>query len=93
MRLTNENIEKVSDIIVQGLIEKKLIRLKAQRDKVKARVKKVITDELKKEEALDREVNALIEKNKGLIGKESLDHTKMFNMIKKKLAKEKGVVL
>ena len=93
MRLSKESIEKVSDLIVSALIEKKLITLKDQRGKLKARIIKVINDDLKKEEALDREVNALIEKNKGVLGDESIDHNMMFNMVKKKLAKEKGVVL
>jgi hypothetical protein len=93
MRMPKAGIDKISELIIRGLIDKKLIILKAQREKVRERIKKVILDELKKEEEFDKEVEALIEKNIGLLKKESIDYTKMFNMVKAKLAKEKGFIL
>ena len=93
MSLTALNIEKVSNLIINELIDKKLITLKDQRDKVRNRIMKVITDDQKNIEALDKEVRMLIEKNKGIADSGSIDYNKMFNIIKVKLAKEKGIVL
>ncbi len=91
--LSNEVISKVSELILRGLVEKRLITLKAQREKVKNSIKNAILKELKKEKALDKEVDALIEKNRKLVEGDSFDYDMMFNMVKVKLAKEKGIVL
>ena len=75
------------------MIDRKLITLKTQRAATVNRIKKVILDERKIEEELDKEVEALIKKNISAVGKEAVDYNKMFSMIKSKLAKERGVVL
>jgi hypothetical protein len=93
MKISKTDIDKLCENITRRLVDKKLLRLKTQRERLKEGIRKVITDELRKEEELDKEVAALIEKNKGVLGKETIDYQKMFHMIKVKLAKEKGVVL
>jgi hypothetical protein len=93
MKISKTDIDKLSGTITKRLVDKKLLRLKTQRERLKEKIKNVMTDELKKEEELDKEVAALIEKNKDILGNESLDYHRVFNMIKVKLAKEKGIVL
>lgn len=93
MRLTENTIENITSLIVGALVDKRLVTLKAQRGAVTERIKRVIKEECKKEALLDKEVEALIEKNISVLGKDSIDYGRMFTMVKVKLAKEKGIVL
>ena len=93
MRLSDRCLERVSELVVRGLIEEKLIKLKSQRESVKRRIKKVFTDEMKIEEDLDREAAALLKKNMGSTGGETIDYDHMLKMVRTKLAKQKGIVL
>ncbi len=93
MKITRENIDKLSEHITRNLVDKRLVRLKAQRGKLKEKIKSVMLEELRKEDILDKEVAALIKKNTAQLGDDQIDYQKMFNLVKHKLAKERGIVL
>lgn len=93
MRLTKEQVDKISDLILKGLKEKDLIVFKTAEDKVLARIKDAILADLHAEESLDREVEELLKTHSGEISSGQVDYRKMFNMIKGKLARERGIVL
>jgi hypothetical protein len=56
-------------------------------------VRAVITEDLTAEEELDREVERLLEPHAARMDAEGADYRKMFNLLKQKLARERGIVL
>jgi len=93
MRLSKEEVEKVSRLILARLKERGLIIFKVEEGVVLARIIELFTKDLKDEDALDREVEEIMKNYAMEIEKGRLDYRKMFNLIKNKLAKERGMVL
>lgn len=86
-------IEKLSSLILSGLEGKGLVELKADPDRVTARIREIITADMRAEEELDREVERLIASHSGDEEAGGVDYRKMFSMVKHKLARERGIVL
>lgn len=93
MRLSKEQIEKISRLILENLKKKELILFKASEDVVLERIIEIITADIKKEDELDKEVERILSQHTGEIESGRIDYRKMFNMIKHKLARERGIVL
>ncbi len=93
MRLPKEQVEKLSKMIVEALKAKDLVVLKTDEHKVLARIETAIFDDLRAEDALDREVEQVLQGHSGAIDTHKIDYRKMFSMIKNRLAKERGIVL
>ncbi len=93
MRLSKEQIEKIARLILENLKKKELILFKASEDVVLERIIEIITADIKKEDELDREVERILSQHTGEIESGRIDYRKMFNMIKHKLARERGIVL
>jgi len=93
MKLSSEQIEKISAMILKGLKEKNLVVFKADEGKVMEKVVDVITRDLKAEDDLDREVEAILQTHSRELDTQGADQRKMFRMIKGKLARERGIVL
>jgi hypothetical protein len=81
-------------VVVRGLIEKGLIRPRtAGGSRLIELVKRVLLDDQAAEIELEKEVEAILQKNSELLDREGADWGKMFHKIKAKLAQEKGMVL
>ncbi len=93
MKLTKEQVEKISKSVLATLKDKGLLVFKADEGKVLEKINDVILADLRAEDALDREVEEIIKGHSGGLGGEKIDYRKMFNMIKGKLARERGMVL
>jgi hypothetical protein len=93
MRLTTEQIEKLTTAILRRLQEKELIVLKTDEHTVLARMEKSFMDDFKAEDELDREVEKMMESHTDQIDTQRLDYRRMFNMIKNKLVRERGIVI
>ncbi len=93
MKLTKEQVEKLSDFILKRLEDRNLIILKTARERLLERINGIILDDLKTEDDLDREVEEILRTHSGAVDSSRVDYRKMFNMIKGKLARERGIVL
>lgn len=93
MKLSREQVEKLVRVSLERLKEKGLIEFKADEKKVYERMVEIFLADLKKEEDLDREVEALLRSHSGAVDSQKVDYRKMFSMIKNKLARERGIVL
>lgn len=93
MKLSIEQVEKISKIVVERLKEKDLIVFKAPENKVLDRMHEIIIHNLKAEDDLDREVEEILKTHTGSIDNQKIDYRKMFGMIKGKLARERGIIL
>ncbi|MEK7828688.1 MAG: DUF507 family protein [Deltaproteobacteria bacterium] len=93
MRLSKEQVEKISRIILDNLKAKGLIIFKSPEDVVLNRVIEIFSDDLKAEDGLDREVEEILKGHAKEIEAGRMDYRKMFSLIKGKLVKERGIVI
>lgn len=93
MKLSIEQVDKISRIVVERLKEKDLIVFKAPENRVLERMHEIIMRDLKAEDDLDREVEEILKTHTGSMDNQKIDYRKMFSMIKGKLARERGIVL
>ena len=91
MKLTKEQVEKVSALIIDKLKGKDLIVFKAAEPKVLERVNDIILADLRAEDILDKEVEEILKSHS--VEGQKIDYRKMFNMVKGKLARERGLTL
>lgn len=93
MRLRKEMIEYISKRIVESLVKRKMIETEIETEKIEGKIAQIITDDLLVEDKLNEEVKELLRKHIDDVYKGDIDYSKMFNMIKTKLAKERGLIL
>ncbi|MBI5454036.1 MAG: DUF507 family protein [Deltaproteobacteria bacterium] len=91
MKLTKEQVEKVSASIIERLKGKDLVVFKAAEPKVLERVNEIILANLRAEDSLDKEVEEILKSHS--VEGQKIDYRKMFNMVKGKLARERGIIL
>ena len=93
MRLRREMIEYLSKRIVESLDKQGMIEIEADKEKLQGLVNQIITEDLLVEDRLNEEVRELLRKYIDEVYKGNVDYSKMFNMIKNKLVKERGLIL
>jgi hypothetical protein len=92
VRLSSDEIEYLARKIVKTLVSEKRIEVDAEAPLVEGLVR-VITDDLSQEDKLNEEVRQVLLEHTGEMQRSNITYTEMFKMVKKKMAKEKGIVL
>jgi len=92
MRLTSDEIEYISRKIVKTLSAEGKLEMDDAGRVVEA-MGKVITDEMMVEDRLNEEVREVLLQHTSEMERSNITYTEMFKMVKKKLAKEKGIIL
>lgn len=92
MKMTDRQAKRMAEAILKGLKDQKVIQFKEKEEKVLERATAVIRGDFEREAELDREVNRMMDdlerQNPG-----EFQRFKMFPMLKRRLAKEKGIIL
>ena len=89
MKFREEQPQRLADALLNALVDSGAAVLKAERTLVRARVADLIRQELEAEQDLDREAEKLLEahlKN----APPGVDRHKLLQMIRKRLAEERG---
>jgi len=91
MRINEAEITRLADDVVRALLKQGFVKSKVDDKRLIARVSKLILDNLRAEEALEREAEELAEK----LGRQAagMDQRKLIEGIKARLAKERGFTL
>jgi hypothetical protein len=92
MRLTPDEIEFIARKIVKTLVGEGKLEVDSP-PRVIADLMKVITDDLSVEDRLNEEVREVLMQHASEMERSNMSYTEMFKMLKKKMAKEKGIVL
>jgi hypothetical protein len=92
VRLTPDEVQFISRKIVKTLVREGKLEVDSAA-RVEEAIGKVITDELMVEERLNEEVRDVLVQHSNEMQRSNITYTEMFKMVKKKLAKEKGVIL
>jgi len=88
MKLRREMIDYLASCIVEGLSGKEYIEVDDEGAGVAESVAGIIIDD-----QLNSEVKAMLEKMEDEIDKANINYRKMFQMVKQKLARERGLIL
>ena len=93
MRLSKELIKHISNSIAGNLESKDLVEYEVPAIAIAEKIADVITADMMAEEKLNADVDKLLSAHAAEIAQENMDYRKVFEMTKKKLAQERGVVL
>jgi hypothetical protein len=92
MRLTSDEIEYISRKIVKTLTAAGKLELDSGARVIEA-IGRVITEEMMVEDRLNEEVREVLLQHASEMERSNITYTEMFKMVKKKLAREKGIIL
>lgn len=93
MRLTDEQLRRIGATILSRWKAKGLVRAKAADEALVAAMAAEIRRDIQREEELDREAEALLKQHIGKIDDTQANTRILFQKIKERLAKDRGVVL
>jgi len=93
MRVQKEFIETISKKIVQSLIDKDLIIWEETIDKLETIISGIIIEDLMVEDLLNEEVKTLLESKTEEYERSMMDYGRVFQMVKSKLVRERGLIL
>jgi hypothetical protein len=92
MRLTKNQIEYISYRITKDLQDKGLVDIDDPRRMMQALIS-IITGELQVEDRLNEEVREILTQHSEEMRRTNVEYREMFKMIKKKLARERKIIL
>ncbi len=92
MRLQKDFVEKISKKIVKSLIDKDLIIWEDRPEKLEAIINDLIIDDLMVEDHLNDEVKLLLESRTEEYERSMMDYGRVFQLVKSKLARERGLI-
>jgi|TARA_B110000438_G_scaffold114734_1_gene112428 hypothetical protein len=93
MRITKEFIATLSNRIVRSLIEKDMIIWEETPDKLESIIVSIVTEDLMVEDLLNEEVKTLLESKTEEYERSMMDYGRVFQMVKSKLVRERGLIL
>ena len=93
MRITKELTELLTKKIVKSLIDQDLIIWEETSEKLQAVINAIITEDLMVEDMLNEEVKTLLESKTQEYERDMMDYGRVFQMVKSKLVRERGLIL
>ena len=93
MKLSPERIAALAGQLVEKLVAGGMIQPVADRRVLTVSLERVIIDELSVEDRISAEAKELMRQYESEIARGKLNEQQLFQMIKKQLVKEKGVIL
>ena len=93
MRIPKSWVPIIAKKIIDNLIDKELVRPKIPMDKLLAIAEGLMLEELMVEDRLSDEVRGLLKKYESEIERGRMDYRSLFDLTKKKLVKERNIVL
>ncbi len=91
--MTKARIRFLASAVLERLKAQQLFEVTGSKDKLVDALEHVITDELEVEDRLNAEVRNILKQYEAEFDKGAADYQKMFTMVKKKLVKERNIVL
>ena len=92
MRLTSDQVEFLARKIVKTLVGQGKLEVDSD-SRVAEGIARVITDDLQVEDRLNEEVREVLVARSSEMQRANITYTDMFKMVKRKLAKDKGIIL
>jgi hypothetical protein len=92
MRLTADQVEFLGRKIVKTLVREEKLEVDSE-NRVAEAIARALTEDLQVEDRLNDEVREVLTQHANEIERSNITYSEMFKMVKRKLAKEKGIIL
>ena len=92
MRLTSDQVEYLARKIVKTLVAQGKLEVDSE-PRVVEGIVHAITDDLQVEDRLNEEVREVLVQHASEMQRSNITYSEMFKMVKRKLAREKGIIL
>ncbi len=93
MRLRKEMIERISAKVVERLLGRELVETEMPEAELVAKINRLIEEDLLVEDRLNDEVKEILRDHQDEMDHENVDYSRMFSMVKTRLARERNLVL
>ncbi len=93
MKFKKERVSILATSIFEGLLKNGLISANAPAEELIRKIENTVMDDLMIEDKLNEEVREILKSHSKQLEKESVNYQKMFQMVKDKLVKERGLIL
>ena len=93
MRIKKELVDHISKAIVTSILKKEMIVWEERPEKLEAIVTEIIVADLMVEDRLNEEVKTLLESRTKEYERSMMDFGRVFQMVKAKLVRERGLIL
>jgi len=93
MRIPKELVDRIAEKVVDALIDGDFLVWEDRREKLEGIVNEIITEDLMVEDRLNEEVKMLIESRTQDYERDMMDYGRVFQMVKTKLVRERGLIL
>lgn len=93
MKITDKTMKRMAQAILAEMNAQNVVTYKAKEDVVLERAIRVLKEDYAREAELDKMVHAAMDEMERQNSGEPFQRYKMFPMLKKRMAKEKGIVL
>jgi len=93
MRLRRKMIDYIAQTVADNLLDKGLLTLTTSADALRAECRRLITEDLLVEDRLNDEVKEILNAHTNEIDRGNIDYSRMFNMVKRQLVRERGLIL
>lgn len=93
MRIPKTWVPIIAKRVIEDLLSKELVEPVVPKEQLLAETERLMMDELMVEDRLNNEVREILKKYAPDIERGRLDYRKMFELTKKKIVEERGLVL
>ncbi len=93
MRLSRDRVRHIAEAVATRLQQEGYVELTGERKQAVEALDRAITEELSVEDRLNSEVRQMMKAYEKEIERGQVDYQKMFTMIKKKLVRDRGIIL
>lgn len=93
MKIKKEVVRYLGARIVKHLKDKQAIEFECGEDSIIDIVEGAILNDLAVEDRLNDEVKAILQEQEGALDENNINYRKMFQMVKNRLARERGLIL
>ena len=93
MRIPKTWVPLIAKRIIDDLLAKELIASRVPKEELISQAEQLVLEELMVEDRVNDEVREILKKFTGEIEKGRLDYRKMFELTKKRIVEERGLVI
>lgn len=93
MRLRRKMIDYIAQAVTDRLMQEESLGLEGTPETLTAEIRRIIIDDLVIEDELNEEVKEILRDHMNEIDRGDIDYSRMFSMVKRKLVRERGLIL
>jgi hypothetical protein len=86
-------IDHIAHTVTHRLVDQGLLTADAGVDTISAELSRLVTDDLGVEDRLNEEVKEILRTHSQEMEQNRVDYSQMFNMVKRRLVRERGLIL